>query len=233
MFAIKRESNYQDFLKLLALLAMIADHIGLFIFQDLLWVRIIGRFALPIFAFYAGYNFRGKIRHLIWIYGLLILVAWKYVYGLWITNILLTISIGQFYLYYFGKDIFSNENKFLLHFFMMLFLTPITYHIMDYGTITVAFMQIGYIVANNGKDQGHMILATIALTIFNFFLFQIDELELFVGMNFFVCLSSILLYFTPHKQRLRLGLSVISKYLLHIYTLSMIILIFWPLLLSM
>ena len=42
-------SNNQ--LKILAMLAMTADHVGLTLFPELEWLRIIGRLALPIFAY--------------------------------------------------------------------------------------------------------------------------------------------------------------------------------------
>jgi hypothetical protein len=38
-------------LKLLALLTMTCDHIGVSLFPQALWLRVIGRLALPIFAY--------------------------------------------------------------------------------------------------------------------------------------------------------------------------------------
>ncbi len=38
-------------LKLIALISMTIDHIGAIIFPDIIWLRIIGRFAFPLFAF--------------------------------------------------------------------------------------------------------------------------------------------------------------------------------------
>lgn len=42
-------SNNQ--LKILAMLAMVADHVGIALFPEVLWLRIAGRLALPIFAY--------------------------------------------------------------------------------------------------------------------------------------------------------------------------------------
>ena len=42
-------SNNQ--LKIVAMIAMLVDHIGLYLFPDQLWMRVIGRLALPIFAY--------------------------------------------------------------------------------------------------------------------------------------------------------------------------------------
>ena len=41
-------------LKLLALISMTIDHIGAYIFPGILWMRIVGRLAFPIFAFMVG-----------------------------------------------------------------------------------------------------------------------------------------------------------------------------------
>lgn len=38
-------------LKLLALITMTIDHVGAYLFPDILWLRIIGRLAFPIYAF--------------------------------------------------------------------------------------------------------------------------------------------------------------------------------------
>ena len=38
-------------LKILAMIAMTCDHVGVQIFPNLLWLRIIGRLAMPIYAY--------------------------------------------------------------------------------------------------------------------------------------------------------------------------------------
>lgn len=41
-------------LKFIACLSMVVDHIGYFLFPDAIYLRIIGRLAMPIFAFFIG-----------------------------------------------------------------------------------------------------------------------------------------------------------------------------------
>lgn len=48
--------NLYDYLKILALLTMIVDHIGYYLFPDQLRLRLIGRIAFPIFLFLVGFN---------------------------------------------------------------------------------------------------------------------------------------------------------------------------------
>ena len=38
-------------LKLIAMLTMTCDHVGMQIFPQLLWLRVIGRLAMPIYAY--------------------------------------------------------------------------------------------------------------------------------------------------------------------------------------
>ncbi len=45
-----------DLFKLTALLLMFIDHIGVFVFPDVIWWRIFGRAAAPIFFFLIGYS---------------------------------------------------------------------------------------------------------------------------------------------------------------------------------
>ncbi len=66
------EANYQDVLKCLAIVTMILDHIGLYFFETTIFLRIIGRLAMPIFVFFAGYNFTKSPSKEIFIYGILL-----------------------------------------------------------------------------------------------------------------------------------------------------------------
>lgn len=226
MLISNTKSNYQDALKIIALVAMMVDHLGLYLYPGEIWLRIIGRFALPIFAFYAGYNFKGNIRHMIWICGLVLIVAWKIVFGVIGPNILIDLAVGQLYLHYAGKSILSNERTFLWHFLAMLVIAPFTFAILDYGTITIAFMQVGFVIANRGEDKGHLLLATCALLLFNLTRFNIDEIPLFIGMLFSISLASFMLYNIAHRGTIAANISIISRNMLYIYTSSVLLLIF-------
>jgi hypothetical protein len=49
-----KQSNYQDLLKLIAIFVMVVDHLGVYFFPDITTLRIIGRYAMPIFGFFVG-----------------------------------------------------------------------------------------------------------------------------------------------------------------------------------
>lgn len=220
---MKTKSNYQDALKFIALVMMIIDHVGLLLMPDNLWMRMLGRFAFPIFAFYAGYNFKGNMRHMIWICGLVVIIAWRWAFGYIMTNILIDLAVGQLYLLYAGRKILSNEKHFLLQFIAMLVLTPFTMLVLDYGSITIAFMMVGFMVANKQEDKGHLLLATSALMIFNLVLIKIDEIMPFILMLISISLASFLLYRLSHRASISVNINIISRNMLFIYTVSTLI----------
>ena len=53
--------NLYDYLKVLAIVTMICDHAGYFLFPNNFELRMIGRWAFPIFLFLVGLN--GNYRH--------------------------------------------------------------------------------------------------------------------------------------------------------------------------
>lgn len=60
-------------LKLIACVTMLLDHIGVFLFPDVIWLRLVGRVAMPLFAFTLAegcFYTRSKLRHTLLIAGL-------------------------------------------------------------------------------------------------------------------------------------------------------------------
>jgi TraX protein len=53
----------QDLLKLAAIISMVMDHIGALLVPDVMFLRIIGRFAMPTFALLLGYNLAQRGVH--------------------------------------------------------------------------------------------------------------------------------------------------------------------------
>jgi len=210
-------SNRQDALKLLALIFMLIDHAGLYLFPEALWMRVAGRFAVPIFTFYAGYNFKGSIRHLIWILGIILVLATKVFFAATFSNILISIAVGQLYLKHFGDRILNDNWMFFRHFLAMLIFTPFTFVFMDYGTLAIAFMQIGYLLTRKEKGGYLLILSAICLMIFTQLIYDFEEILPFIWMIFFISISVLLLYRANHKEPIGLNINFISRNMLYIY----------------
>ena len=91
-------------LKLLACGFMLIDHVGMRLFPKLLLLRIIGRLAFPIFAFFIAEGCRytrNKTRHFfsVFLLGLLCEAVYIIYMGGWYGNILLTFSVSILLIY--------------------------------------------------------------------------------------------------------------------------------------
>lgn len=227
MFKIKNSANVQDLLKFIALIAMMVDHSGFYLAQDEYLFRVIGRFVLPIFAFYTGYNFHGKMRHIIWILGAILIGLHIYVYTVppFISNILITFAFGQLYLSYVGKTILANEKMFFVHFVVMIILTVFTYKIMDYGTLGIAIMMIGYKARNEREvDGAYLTLAIICTAIFNeYIMYQIyHNLWYEITAALFAMSAGLCLIYADHNKSISLNIRPITRNMLYIYFVSIV-----------
>jgi len=225
MFKIKNRANIQDLVKFIALISMMIDHWGFYLAQDEYLFRVIGRFVLPIFAFYTGYNFHGKMRHIIWIFGAILIGLHIYVYTIFTSNILITFAFGQLYLSYVGKAILANEQMFFLHFIVMLVSTVFTYEIMDYGTLGIAIMMIGYKARNEGEvDGSYLALAMICTAIFNeYIMSQAYHHLLYEIIAALLAISAgLCLKYADHNKSIPLNIRPITRNMLYIYFVSII-----------
>jgi len=91
-------------LKLLACGFMLIDHVGVRLFPGMLILRIIGRLAFPLFAFFIGEGCRytsNKLRHFLSVFLLGLICESVYIIymGGWYGNILLTFSLSILVIY--------------------------------------------------------------------------------------------------------------------------------------
>lgn len=223
-----QNANMQDALKFLALIAMMIDHYGLYIDPFNQLYRVIGRFAFPIFAFYAGYNFHEKIRHQIWILGAILIGLHLYILETFLSNILITLAFGQLYLFYAGKAIIANEGVFFRHFIAMLLLTPVTYQVMDYGTLGIAIMMVGYRMHHLKKDEGYLFLAMVCTMIFNEYLMSVafHNLSYAIASVVSVLLAGIYIKYIKNEAPIAINLKPVTRNMLYIYFISIVALIF-------
>lgn len=134
--------NLYDYLKVLAVLTMIVDHVGYYLFPTVLELRLIGRLAFPIFLFLVGFSWSYRRRRDIFLYGILI---WSI--SFWFTsfyenpqyelNILLGISWARALLHWIEK----TPNKYLPYILCILLATihPWLVERIDYGSLPFFF----------------------------------------------------------------------------------------------
>ena len=125
-----------DFLKSLALLTMIVDHIGVYFFPDDLWLRAIGRTSLPIWMFLVGYASTRAVPPRLLIGGL-ILVAANAVVGMPILplNILFGIAVTRLCLTPLMETILANRRRFWPAAVMLFLIVLPTYAGIEYEAL--------------------------------------------------------------------------------------------------
>ena len=142
-----------NMLKLFAALAMTVDHIGVILFPRITILRVIGRFAFPIFAFMIAqgcHYTRNKVRYFLTVFGVgavcqLTLFCYN---GSLEMNILITFSLSVLLIYalqFFKEALFSSHSNFLqLYGSLLLLLGGVlgvfvlgTYVDLDYGATGV------------------------------------------------------------------------------------------------
>ncbi len=158
------KANYQDLLKTLAVIAMLIDHLGLFVFPQYKIMRIIGRISMPIFCFYAGYNFHGNARHSLGIWAMALTLINLLLSPPYINpNILIPIYLGSLYLLFIHKT--AEVTSTYLHIILLLGLCFIVIPFMDYGTIPIIIMIIANIARSNSEFLKRAICLALGLSL--------------------------------------------------------------------
>ncbi len=232
---MSRVSNYQDILKIIALICMIIDHIGLYFFPETWMLRAVGRYAFPIFCFFAGFNFKNNLRFKVLIYGIILyLFAAAFIFQQILeANILISIFIGYVYLTIFQSSLVPNLDSFwkaYIHFILLACCWRLTNHFLEYGTLTIAMMVLGYSVQNNLIS---LPIAAFSAAYISFLYTIIIYFDDFKTPEFIVtAIVTALIYFSLtfknfHRAN-NLNLSIISNNLLAIYCIHLaIIMVVW------
>lgn len=251
---------------------MIIDHIGLYFFPETWILRAVGRYAFPIFCFFAGFNFKNSLRFKTLIYGIaLYLFTTAVIFEQIIeANILISIFVGYVYLIIFQslppypelnqanefkseaaqrtsvreysrvlKNSFVSFNsgyginnfwKAYTHFLVLACFCPLTSKFLEYGTLGIAVMVLGYSVKNNLISLP-IAAFTTAYTSLSYAM--IIYFDYFKTPEFIVTtIATVAIYFSltfkSFHQVNNLKLTIISNNLLAIYCLHLvIIMIVW------
>ncbi len=214
----KRESNYQDLLKTILIIAYILDHLGLYFLPEYKSLRVIGRIVMPGFCFFAGYNFHGIVRTKLLFFGL-VLVGIDLLLGFnpTPTNILLPIYLGQAYLFFF-KDKLKDFYVGFLHVTVLGMLGYFTQQYLEYGTVAIAIMVIGYMAKTDKYFfplyAGSAVLLEIFLTCSEFKIIINNYLISYIILHVILYAALIAL---PLAKPISINLAKISRNSLIIY----------------
>jgi hypothetical protein len=216
---LMKSSNYQDLLKILAILFMTIDHIGFSVFKDISEFRIIGRLAAPLFCFFAGYNFHNKLKHELLCLGVVLFaVQIINVKGYFINfNILISIYLGQCYIYLFEKKIFNNIWNFWMHLLVSLLLSPISALLFEYGTIVWAIMILGYGVRRKLLNIYVAVIITIMLAFYINIMITSFNLKGLLQYLILSCILYLVFIYKNFESPITVNVNIISRNALPIY----------------
>lgn len=181
---LPKDLTSYDLLKAAAVIIMIIDHMGYYLFLEEPWFRAIGRIGFPVWFFLIGYS-RGRDFSLSLFIGAILLVISNFVTGMAIfpLNALITIIVIRFII----DPLMSFALRHLLC--LLATITIVTGMIVpsfafsEYGTLALLLAMFGYIVRHKPVVPGlHETADRIAagMGIYCFIIF------LFVQQTFFM-----------------------------------------------
>ena len=250
--------NLYDYLKVIAIITMIIDHIGYLYFPDALALRLIGRVALPLFLFLVGVNGSYGSRWMLWLMvcivqvPFLIAIEWWWValaYG----NILLSIALVRVLLSSLQRYVRDYYWSLAVLFCLVvgsLILFPWSLEWFDGGMGPLLFALRWYVIVRYPRQYRlHIVMAWVSLVssyliqehVFGFSLFQMNWLAVIYGLLAVVCfrvgyVNDVMQIWKRWWSRMlwrdRLIL-LISRYALRIYLIHGLLLVGWLVLYSL
>lgn len=144
--------NSYDILKCIALITMVIDHTGHYLFPGELWFRVIGRAAFPIFLFLVGYS-RSTQFDLWLLIGAMLVFLGKGITGmpLFPLYILFAIMLWRSILGWMEKRPHWLQDMPVLWVAMLLFYVP-SMMLVEYGTLGLMFAVLGWHTRQGRND---------------------------------------------------------------------------------
>lgn len=191
-----------DLFKAVAVLLMVVDHIGYYFFPDELWLRVIGRFCVPIWFFLVGYARGRDLSPMIWIgMAALVLASMAVGQSVFPLNVLATMIAIRLVIDPVMRVMVRGDKVFWGIAVLLLLLSFSTYSLTEYGTQGLLLAIFGYIIRHKPEIPGFTAQTTLAnayamFTIVTFLvmqqlLFNFDSpqfMVLGVGISF-ICLA--------------------------------------------
>ena len=229
--------NLYDYLKILALVAMIVDHVGFLWYPDMEILRIVGRIAFPIFLFLVWYNRSYRSRPSLWIWGVVFqiwlwIAASQWYIDFWYANILLGIATTRVILW-------RVQRQHHLYLEILLCVIALVYasqtqQRVEYGSMSVVFGLVGYRARGYGATMPTWLVILWAVMIQMLRsqqrLWLGDDMLIWiwlVGVLLLGCLLAITRSnapFIPNNTKIQATLVWISKHSLELYVVQALIL---------
>jgi hypothetical protein len=224
--------NTHDFIKVLAIVIMIIDHVGYYLMDDNPWFRMVGRIGLPMWYFLIGYVNKLKVNYFLIAYGIILSFTSSFVFQKIWFDILLNFIVYQALLHFYPIERISTFWR-VVFFVLLLPVNWIIYPNVEYGILGIYFIYSARMIAIKDPQapfwfaMANIVFFIWQLLYFPYFL----QTELLYSFLFLTMAVYFLLLFyrqkeLPCPQFLLFPLLVISRYSLHIYFYHLIILQF-------
>ncbi|MDJ0741265.1 MAG: TraX family protein [Gammaproteobacteria bacterium] len=141
-----------DFLKSFALITMVADHVGVYLFPDDVGWRIVGRMSLPVWLFLIGYARTREIGVPLIGSAILLLIS-NVVFGEHVLplNILFTIALARLAIDNIMQRAAEGRASMVVEFALLTVGMVPTLMLFDYGTHALLFAMLGYLVRHRER----------------------------------------------------------------------------------
>lgn len=216
----RRPANTYDLLKCVAVTTMVVDHIGLYLFPEALWWRVVGRIAFPLFLFLVGYSGQTRTDPRLFTGAVLVSIGAYVTNGTILPlNILWAIALTRFFLGHLGE-----KARWQLLPLMLGWVVAVP--LMAYGTSPLVF---GILGAETRRYQTKIPPRFIILICFVLAVHTLSQLVSFdfnwqqgvvvvvIGVGLAITLSS----FHIRPLALPAPLVVLSRYALEFYVLHL------------
>lgn len=219
----------RNVLKIIAVISMLLDHIGAYIFPDAYWLRCIGRLAFPIFAIFIAEGMRytrSRKRYVLTllVFAIISQIPYGFLREFYYLNILFTFLIAIFAIFLI-ENYKKNETLYMIYLLLLgsVLLFVEFLNIVDYGIFGVLLILVFYFVKDKKLSLSLGAACLVLLTL---------KMMLFAGftlrstVQFLSILSLLLLYFyNGNKGKVNLKWLFYIFYPLHLLVILIITLI--------
>ncbi|MCM2343215.1 MAG: conjugal transfer protein TraX [Alphaproteobacteria bacterium] len=169
-----------DILKALAVVLMVADHIGAYFLPDVLWLRVAGRLCVPMWFFLIGYARSRDLDRSLW-WGALLVILSDFITGRYIfpLNILVTILGVRLVLDVTMKFALKNGLTFWLIATLLTAMIAPSAMLMQYGTQGLLLAGCGWLLRHIPVNDRRRVTYVLPYMIFCTMVFTIVQWSLF------------------------------------------------------
>lgn len=200
--------NLYDYLKVVALIAMIIDHVWFLLYPDIEILRVIGRIAFPLFLFLVWYNHSYRFRPSLWVRGAILQIGMRTASYLWYidmryANILLAIWVTRIVLWWIQhQDNFTLE---VILFTWALFFASSAIQRVDFGTLSIVFGLLWYRVRKRWWSWKSSFPIVLVMSIYVLFVqqwFDFSKIYFIIRWALWVILSWLMWWMSNSNPRL-------------------------------